>query len=546
LPILPHVQGVAVKIRKLSETNNREVVSLLVARELAAELAPRQGREAAIDTAVRTGLAILTEGVLVAPLEGVVGVKLKRNDDGTEFVAVQYAGPIRAAGGTAQALSVLIADVVRRELGLGKYVATSAEVERLKEEIPAYKQAQHLQRLPTAQEIELIANGCPVMIDGEGTEETEVSGNRDLPRLETNRLRGGACLVLAEGLILKASKVQGHVKRLGIEGWGFLDAFANLKKDGDTGQQLTPLEAATAPSWKFIEDLVAGRPVLAHPSRKGGFRLRYGRARTGGLASTAIHPATMVLVEDFLAVGTQMKIERPGKATVVTPCDTIDGPVVLMDNGDVLTLTSAKQAAQLRARVRRILDLGEILVPYGEFAENNKPLVPSGYCREWWLQECQRKLPVFTEPTSAADAVAFSAETGLPLHPAWTLFWHDLPTADVLRLREVALKHGALEGGALVLPAEGAALLQELCCAHARRGNGDVALAEPAALLRCLGLDVRDGALAGRVEPTALDDPLALVSQLAGFPVRARGRWRVGARMGRPEKAAERKMSPPV
>lgn len=181
LPMLPAVKGVAAKIRKLSAEHNREVVSLLVAKELAAELAPKEGREVAIDAAVRTGLAILTEGVLVAPLEGVVGVKLKGNDDGTQCVAVQYAGPIRAAGGTAQALSVLIADVVRRELGLAKYAASQAEVERLKEEIPAYKQEQHLQRLPTAQEIELIVKHCPVMIDGEGTEEAEVSGNRDLP-----------------------------------------------------------------------------------------------------------------------------------------------------------------------------------------------------------------------------------------------------------------------------------------------------------------------------------------------------------------------------
>ena len=45
------------------------------------------------------------------------------------------AGPIRAAGGTAQALSVLIADVVRRELDLDPYIPTPAEIERYKEEI---------------------------------------------------------------------------------------------------------------------------------------------------------------------------------------------------------------------------------------------------------------------------------------------------------------------------------------------------------------------------------------------------------------------------
>ena len=38
------------------------------------------------------------------------------------YVELSYAGPIRAAGGTAQALSVLLADIVRRDLGLGAFV----------------------------------------------------------------------------------------------------------------------------------------------------------------------------------------------------------------------------------------------------------------------------------------------------------------------------------------------------------------------------------------------------------------------------------------
>lgn len=550
-PMLPSVKGVAAKIRTLSADHNREEVSLLVAKEMARELAPKEGREAAVDAAVRTGLAILTEGVLVAPLEGVVGVKLGRNEGDAEnrdYVAVFYAGPIRAAGGTAQALSVLIADVVRRELGIGRYIATEAEVERLKEEVPAYKQAQHLQYLPTAQEIGLIAKNCPVCIDGEGTEEEEVSGNRDLPRVETNRLRGGACLVMAEGLILKASKVQKHVKNLRIQGWEFLDAFLSKKKGGDEeGKPQTPLEAATAPSSRFLEDLVAGRPVLCHPSRKGGFRLRYGRARTAGIASTAIHPATMVLVDDFLAVGTQMKIERPGKATVVTPCDSIEGPLVLLDGGDLVQLTSAKEAQQVRSRVRRIVDLGEILVPFGEFAENNKLLLPAGYCREWWLQEAQRRLGAFVEPGTAVEAVRLSAETGLPLHPEFTLFWHDLTPGQVLELRQLCLAQGRPEGDALVLPAEAQPLLVELACVHQRRPPGELVVRKQAAgLLRCLGLEARDASITPREEPGPAQDALGLVSQLAGFPVRAKGPWRVGARMGRPEKAAERKMSPPV
>ncbi|MEI2761404.1 MAG: hypothetical protein V9E95_04090 [Methanothrix soehngenii] len=48
---------------------------------------------------------------------------------------------------------------------------------------------------------------CPICIDGEPTEEEEVSGYRDLDRIETNRVRGGIALVSAEGIALKRPKL---------------------------------------------------------------------------------------------------------------------------------------------------------------------------------------------------------------------------------------------------------------------------------------------------------------------------------------------------
>src|SRR5512137_2967793 len=148
------VEGVARRIRELAKRHDREELAILVAKEMAQRPAPN--KEKAVERAVRVGLAILTEGILVAPLEGLAGVKVKKNRDGSSYVDLFYAGPIRSAGGTGQALSVLIADVVRRELGIGKYVPTREEVERFKEEIPLYKQVQHLQYTPSDEEITLI------------------------------------------------------------------------------------------------------------------------------------------------------------------------------------------------------------------------------------------------------------------------------------------------------------------------------------------------------------------------------------------------------
>src|SRR5512133_3329574 len=119
-----HVEGIAERIRELSKSHNREEVSLLIAKEMANQ--PAKTREEAIDRAVRVGLAVLTEGILVAPLEGIAGVKIGRNIDGAEYLSISFAGPIRAAGGTGQALSVLIGDVVRREIGSGRYMPTES------------------------------------------------------------------------------------------------------------------------------------------------------------------------------------------------------------------------------------------------------------------------------------------------------------------------------------------------------------------------------------------------------------------------------------
>src|SRR5438067_2248178 len=390
-------KGVADRIRELAKVKNREELSLVVAKEVAAGkfTAEFQDKEHALDQAIRTGLAILTEGILVAPLEGIAGVRLLKNDDGTDCASISFAGPIRAAGGTGQALSVLIADVVRRELGIGKYRATEKEIARMKEEIPAYKAVANLQYKPSNEEIELIMRNCPVMIDGEGTEKEEIGGNRDLPRVESNQIRGGACLVLAEGMTQKAPKIQKNVKALKLDGWEFIDQVIELvkkaqakvggeggsKKGGDpyarerTDPSVLPIE----PSKKFMDDLIAGRPVFAGPGRKGGWRLRYGRPRTGGLATTSIHPAAMALCDDFLAAGTQMKIERPGKATATTPCDSIEPPIALLANGNLVEVTSYKMAKQVKPIVSKIIDLGEILVPYGEFAENNKTLPTSPF-----------------------------------------------------------------------------------------------------------------------------------------------------------------------
>src|SRR2546428_13729256 len=74
------VDGVARRIRELSKTHDREELAILVAKEMAVR--PATSKEKAGEGAGGVGLALLTEGILVAPLERLAGAKINGNADG--------------------------------------------------------------------------------------------------------------------------------------------------------------------------------------------------------------------------------------------------------------------------------------------------------------------------------------------------------------------------------------------------------------------------------------------------------------------------------
>ena len=527
--------GIAPRIRAVSENNDRESTALIIAKELAGELRS-EGIEEALEQAVRTSLSILTEGVLVAPTEGVVRVSTMINQNNTRCAAIYYAGPIRAAGGTAQALSVLIADVVRRELGLDSYIPTPAEIERYKEEIPLYKRAVNLQYVPSSNEIDTIAKSCPICVTGESTERIEVAGNRDLPRVETNSLRGGACLVLAEGLCLKAAKVLKHVDSLGISGWDFLRTYTEKKRETTSGN---------VKEHKYLKDVLAGRPIFAFPDEPGGFRLRYGRTRLAGLASMSIHPSTMVALDSFAAIGTQIKIQLPGKATAGTPCDSIEGPSVLLKDGTFTRLDDYEEARIIVDKIDRIIDLGELLVPVGEFIENNHPLEPSGWCTDWWdaiINDSQ--IDTYDGEFDFASLLEFSKRHQVPLHPKYTYYWGDLDTKEINDLRNQLIRNGEkVKDNSFPLVYK--EIFLRLGIFFRISGNSIVLEDGVEPLFHTLGLEVKNNSLESSMDVLDTEDSVALISHLSGVIIKNRAPTRIGASMGRPEKAKERRMKPP-
>ena len=532
------IKGVAARIRELEQQMSREEVALRIGDDFVARKFGEKDTLEILDHAIRTAMALLTEGVVAAPTEGIAKIGLGKNDDGTQYLMIFYAGPIRSAGGTAQALSVLVGDYVRRKLGINRYIPRQDEVARYIEEIRQYNSIMNLQYLPSEAEIRLIIENCPVCVDGEATEQEEVAGHRNLERVETNTVRGGMALVIGEGIAGKARKLKGRVEKMKMEGWDWLDKLiAGSAKSGD-GEKTVGIK----PLDKYLRDLIGGRPVFAYPMRKGGFRLRYGRSRNTGFAAAGMHPATLYILGEFLATGTQMKTERPGKACGVVPVDSIEGPTVRLQNGDVLRIDDEATAKQLNSKIERILDVGEILISFGEFLENNHPLVPAGYCSEWWQLD---EGPGTKPPKDEEEALAM-ARAGRYLHPDYTWFWDDIMADQFRALANAVSKQGRIADGVLCIPLDPAikTILEEILLPHKVRDDA-VRIRSFRAFIACLGLDENLKKRETWADAPAEASPLDLAMHLSGLKLRSRSGTRIGGRMGRPGKSKPRKMNPP-
>ncbi|HID26268.1 MAG TPA: DNA polymerase II large subunit [Methanosarcinales archaeon] len=548
--------GIANMIRSLEKSYSREETALMIGKSIVeGKIKNYNSKQLAVEDAIRTAVAILTEGVVSAPIEGIARVDLAKNDDGTEYIKIYYSGPIRGAGGTAQALSILVADYVRRSIGIERYKPRPEELERYIEEIFLYRRSANLQYTPTTDEIRLIAENCPICIDGEPTESAEVSGYRDLERVETNRVRGGMAFVFAEGLILKAPKIKKYVEHLKLDGWSFLDKLIKENRsesDYEYRGDIKKPSEQLKPRDKYIKDLIAGRPVFSHPSRPGGFRLRYGRSRNTGLAAVGVNPATMFILDNFIAPGTQVKVERPGKAAAIAPVDSIEGPTVLLKNGEVLRIDSMELAISLKNSIAEILDIGEILINYGDFLENNHPLVPASYCFEWWIQELEKACADFgfqstIERSSLKNpsqelALELSEKYNVPLHPKYTYLWHDISIDDFIYLAEYISSKANLEKD-LIMPIENKIknILETLLIPH-KMQNNNIIIQDPIPLLKCIGLDNNLQKI-DKWNGMEYGTPLTACNYLSGITVRERAPVRIGARMGRPEKSKEREMT---
>ncbi len=554
-------KGVALSIRELSSKMQREEIAFKIAEEIAHGKFGHMEPEASAEQAIRTALAIFTEGLTAAPIQGIAQVKIKTNADRTKYLAIYFAGPIRSAGGTDQALTLVVGDFVRILLGLDKYKPTEEEIARFIEELRLYERSvgRFQYHIPD-DELKKALNYLPVEVTGTESDPVEVSSYRNLERVETNRVRGGALRVVNDGIVGRAQKVLVIVEKIGFQGWDWLKEFRKKSEKKSGG---------------FMDDVIAGRPIFSFPSRRGGFRLRYGRSRNTGLSAVGIHPATMLVLESFLAAGTQMRLELPGKGCVTVPVDTLELPVVLLKDDSVIRV-STENFDDVRDKIKKILFLGDILISFGDFLYTSKGLSPSGYVEEWWVKDLKKSIiekfsndlsrasnatkisalklegflnDPFTDKPTVKEAITLSMTLDVPLHPAFTFFWSSLSSAqDVDSLRKwLAASELTFEDGVVIRIIGAAdpgiiALLRKILAPHKILNDKVVLEGEDAV---ALAFSLGNGG-SKDAEISQVDSVLKAVSQLSRVTINDKAPTFVGGRMGRPEKAKRREMKPLV
>ncbi|HJX50029.1 MAG TPA: DNA polymerase II large subunit, partial [Candidatus Nanoarchaeia archaeon] len=318
--IYPQMKGTKIAERILELEKEYGKLDATIVFKIAEEVARQKFCEfknllEAIDAGIRIGFAYSTLGVVSSPIEGFTGIKMKKTRDGKEYLEASFSGPIRSAGTTASCLVLILIDYLRETFGFARYDPTPEEIKRVYAELEHFhERVANLQYMPTEQETLFLAEHLPIQIGGEPSEKIEVPNYKNLERVDTNYIRGGFCLIIGEGLAQKAAKgfrLLKGAKKNGIKstGFDFLEEYIKLHEKRDKGK----LEDSPT----YIKDLVAGRPVFGHPSKSGGFRFRYGRGRVSGFSATSLHPATMEITDGFIAIGTQLKIEKPTKGCAI-------------------------------------------------------------------------------------------------------------------------------------------------------------------------------------------------------------------------------------
>ncbi|MHA1652262.1 MAG: DNA polymerase II large subunit, partial [Candidatus Helarchaeota archaeon] len=252
-----------------------------------------------------------------------------------------------------------------------------------------------------------------------------------------------------------------------------------------------------------------------------------------------------------------------GKGSIVLPVDSIEGPIVRLKGGRVIQINSVSVAFALKDKVEKFLFLGDCLIAFGEFLENNHILMPSGYCEEWWSEELKSVLdkkypdlltaasdlsisteklrgfienPFFQKPNED-ETLILAEKLQIPIHPKYNYFWNNISEQEILLLR-YWLKTGEFNSTDSTLrinfDKKMKKFLEKLGIPHDLRDN-QIIFSENAKVINAIfALDSNNFEYN---PPTKMNHWKGFIST---YIIRDRAPYYIGARMGRPEKAKGR------
>ena len=183
----------------------------------------------------------------------------------------------------------------------------------------------------------------------------------------------------------------------------------------------------------------------------------------------------------------------------------------------MVRVRDVEHAASLAAHLDSILYLGDILISFGDFLENNHKLVPSAYVEEWWVQDFAQKFhkrystlesgasdlgmsqakieKILEDPLRAfpsfSEAQKICQVMQVPLHPKYLFYWDQITPAELLLLWE-SLKVNENEG---IISLRGRtalkSTLERLGVEHSRLSEAEVIVTGEDATILAECLDLR-------------------------------------------------------
>ena len=250
-------------------------------------------------------------------------------------------------------------------------------------------------------------------------------------------------------------------------------------------------------------------------------------------------------MDHTIVVGTQIKIDIPGKGATIAFVDSIDTPIVRLKNGNVVKIRDVKHGLEIKNEIEKILHLGDILISFGDFLENNAQLIPSGYVEEFWIEELKQKIQKYepddhylkqflTKIPTLDEALKISLDFQIPLHPHYLYFWDKISLEELGQL----LEPKKINEISIEYSTQTKKILEKLGVPH-KVENETIVLGNIEAKIFFN--------LLFREKPIISDLSIPqILTKSSGIQIKNKFSTSIGVRIGRPEKAAARQMKPPT